>query len=116
MGNTTQDALQWHEFEKVEMRIGTILEAKDFPEARKPAYQLVIDFGTEIGIRKSSAQITKHYSKEDLIGKQIVAVVNFPKKQIGNFMSECLVLGSVNGDEVVLLTSEMKVENGLRIG
>nr|WP_294777235.1 tRNA-binding protein [uncultured Flavobacterium sp.] len=116
MGNTTQDALQWHEFEKVEMRIGTILEAKDFPEARKPAYQLVIDFGTEIGIRKSSAQITKRYSKEDLIGKQIVAVVNFPKKQIGNFMSECLVLGSVNGDEVVLLTSEMKVENGLRIG
>ena len=115
MENTTQEALQWHEFEKVEMRIGTILEAKDFPEAQKPAYQLVIDFGAEIGIRKSSAQITKRYSKEDLVGKQIIAVVNFPKKQIGNFMSECLVLGSVNGDEVVLLTSDLKVENGLRI-
>ncbi|NNT73188.1 tRNA-binding protein [Flavobacterium sp. IMCC34852] len=115
MENTTQEALLWHEFEKVVMRIGTILEAKDFPGARKPAYQLVIDFGAEIGIRKSSAQITKRYSKEDLIGKQIVAVVNFPKKQIGNFMSECLVLGSVNGDEVVLLTSDLKVENGLRI-
>lgn len=109
-------ALQWSEFEKVEMRIGTILEAKDFPEARKPAYQLVIDFGAEIGIRKSSAQITKRYAKEDLIEKQIVAVVNFPRKQIGTFMSECLVLGSVNADDIVLLTSDIKVENGLRIG
>lgn len=109
-------SLQWSEFEKVEMRIGTILEAKDFPEARKPAFQLVIDFGAEIGIRKSSAQITKRYSKEDLVGKQIVAVVNFPKKQIFTFMSECLVLGSVNSDDIVLLTSDVKVENGLRIG
>jgi tRNA-binding protein len=108
--------LTWNDFEKVEMRVGTILEAKDFPEARKPAYQLQIDFGVEIGIRKSSAQITKRYSKEDLIGKQIVAVVNFPKKQIGTFMSECLVLGSVNGDEVVLLAPDLKVENGLRVG
>ena len=108
--------LTWAEFEKVEMRIGTILEANDFPEARKPAYQLVIDFGSEIGIRKSSAQITKRYLKEDLVGKQIVAIVNFPKKQIGKFMSECLVLGSVNGDDIVLLSSDLKVENGLRIG
>lgn len=116
MENTANELLQWSEFEKVEMRVGTILEANDFPEARKPAYQLVIDFGAEIGIRKSSAQITKRYEKQDLIGKQIIAVVNFPRKQIGTFMSECLVLGSVNGDDIVLLTSDLKVENGLRIG
>jgi tRNA-binding protein len=109
------EKLNWSEFEKIEMRVGTILEANDFPEARKPAYQLLIDFGSEIGIKKSSAQITKRYQKEELIGKQIIAVVNFPKKQIGKFMSECLVLGSVNEDEVVLLTSDLKVENGLRI-
>jgi tRNA-binding protein len=109
--------LSWEEFEKVEMRIGTILEVNDFPEARKPAYQLTIDFGDEIGIRKTSAQITKRYSKQELIGKQIVAVVNFPKKQIGKFMSECLVLGSVGEDnDIVLLSSDQKVANGLRIG
>lgn len=109
--------LTWEEFEKVEMRIGTILAVNDFPEVRKPAYQLTIDFGNEIGIRKTSAQITKHYSKEGLVGKQIVAVVNFPKKQIGKFMSECLVLGSVGEDnDVILLTSDRKVKNGLRIG
>lgn len=108
--------ITWNDFEKVEMCVGTILEANDFPEARKPAYQLTIDFGSEIGLKKSSAQITKRYSKEDLIGKQIIAVINFPKKQIGKFMSECLVLGSVKDDEVVLLSSDLKVENGLRIG
>lgn len=111
-----ENNLSWQDFEKVEMRVGTILETNDFPEARKPAYQLTIDFGVAIGIRKSSAQITKRYSKEDLLGKQIIAVVNFPKKQIGKFMSECLVLGSVNEDDIVLLTSDLKVENGLRIG
>lgn len=116
MENDINKALQWDDFEKVEMRIGTILEANDFPQARKPAYQLIIDFGAEIGIKKSSAQLTKRYKKEDLVGKQIVAVVNFPKKQIGNFMSECLVLGSVNNDDIVLLSSDRKVENGLRIG
>lgn len=109
------EEINWSDFEKVEMRVGTIIAVNDFPEARKPAYQLTIDFGAEIGIKKSSAQITKRYSKEDLLNKQIVAVVNFPKKQIGKFMSECLVLGSVKGDEVVLLTSDLKVENGLRI-
>jgi tRNA-binding protein len=108
--------LSWQDFEKVEMRIGTILEVSDFPEARKSAFQLKIDFGIEIGIKKTSAQITKRYKKEDLFGKQIVAVVNFPKKQIGSFMSECLVLGSINGDDIVLLSSDFKVENGLRIG
>ena len=109
--------INWNDFEKVEMRIGTILEVNDFPEARKPAFQLLIDFGSEIGMKKSSAQMTKRYTREDLVGKQIVAVVNFPRKQIGTFMSECLVLGSV-GDEndIVLLTSDSKVENGLRIG
>ena len=117
MTNDLQSTIQWQDFEKVEMRVGTILEVKDFPEARKPAFQLTIDFGQEIGIKKSSAQITKRYTKEDLIDKQIIAVVNFPKKQIGNFMSECLVLGSVGTDnDIVLLTTDLKVENGLRIG
>ena len=109
--------LTWEEFEKTEMRVGTILEANDFPEARKPAYQLTIDFGTEIGIRKSSAQITKRYNKEDLEGRQVIAVVNFPKKQIGKFMSECLVLGAVGQEgDVVLLAPDFRVENGMRIG
>lgn len=109
--------ITWSDFEKVEMRIGTITEILDFPEARQPAYKLTIDFGTEIGVRKSSAQITKRYSKEDLLGKQIVAVVNFPKKQIANFMSECLVLGAVGpGNDIVLLHPDLKVENGLRVG
>jgi len=111
----TLKEISWADFEKVEMRVGTILKIDEFPEARKPAYKLTIDFGNEIGIKKSSAQIMKRYTKEDLIGKQIIAVVNFPKKQIGNFMSECLVLGSVNDDDIVLLTSDIKVENGLRI-
>ena len=107
----------WNDFEKVEMRVGTIIEVNDFPKANKPAYQLTIDFGTEIGLRKSSAQITKQYSKEELVGKQIIAVVNFPKKQIADFMSECLVLGSVGNDnDIVLLSSDKPVENGLRIG
>jgi tRNA-binding protein len=110
-------SLSWEEFERVEMRVGTILEVHDFPEARKPAYQLIMDFGTEIGIKKSSAQITKRYQKEDLLHRQIVAVVNFPKKQIGKFFSECLVLGSVGTDgDIVLLAPDFKVENGLRIG
>lgn len=109
--------LTWEEFEKIEMRVGTILEVNDFPEARKPAYQLTIDFGAEIGIRKSSAQITKRYAKEGLTGRQVVAVVNFPKKQIGKFMSECLVLGAVGQEgDVILLAPDFKVENGLRIG
>ncbi|KIA94656.1 MULTISPECIES: tRNA-binding protein [unclassified Flavobacterium] len=109
--------LTWSEFERVEMRVGTITQVDDFPEARKPAYQLTIDFGTEIGIRKSSAQITKRYSKEDLLNRQIVGVVNFPRKQIGKFMSECLVIGAVGEDgDVILLAPDFKIENGLRIG
>ena len=109
--------INWHDFEKVEMRVGTIIEVNDFPKAKKPAYQLTIDFGVELGIKKSSAQITKRYTKEDLIGKQIIAVVNFPKKQIADFMSECLLLGSVGEEnDIVLLTFDIRVENGLRIG
>ena len=109
--------ISWNDFDKIEMRVGTIIEVNDFPKANKPAYQLAIDFGTEIGLRKSSAQITKQYSKEELVGKQIIAVVNFPKKQIADFMSECLVLGSVGNDnDIVLLSSDKPVENGLRIG
>ncbi|HET8855084.1 MAG TPA: tRNA-binding protein, partial [Salinimicrobium sp.] len=96
---------------------GTIVEVNDFPKARKPAYQLKIDFGAEIGVRKTSAQITMRYSKEFLLDRQVVAVINFPPKQIADFMSECLVLGAV-GDEndIVLLNPEAKVENGLRVG
>lgn len=107
--------LSWSDFEKVEMRVGTILEVNNFPEARNPSYQLIIDFGEELGLKKSSAQITSLYSKDELLGKQIVAVVNFPKKQIANLMSECLVLGAVNGKDVTLLRTDQKVENGLRI-
>lgn len=117
MNTETENNLTWAEFEKVEMRIGTILEVNDFPEAKKPAYQLVVDFGKEIGIRKTSAQITKRYEKSDLIGRQIVSVVNFPKKQIGKFMSECLVLGAVGEEgDVILLSTDFKVVNGLRVG
>ena len=107
--------LNWQDFEKVDIRTGTILQAEDFPEAKKPAYKLTIDFG-ELGIRKSSAQLTKLYSKEDLKGMQIVAVVNFPPKQIGPFISECLVLGAVgtNG-EVTLLRTERNTSDGSRI-
>ena len=109
--------LTWEEFEKTEMRVGTIVQANDFPEARKPAYQLTIDFGAEIGVRKTSAQITQRYTKDDLAGRQIIAVINFPKKQIGKFLSECLVLGAMDeGGDVILLAPDFKVENGLRIG
>lgn len=107
--------LEWSDFEKVEMRVGTIIEIQDFPRANNPSYQLTIDFGEEMGIRKSSAQITALYSREDLLGKQIIAVVNFPRKQIANFFSECLVLGAVSGKEVTLMEPERPVPNGLRI-
>ncbi len=107
--------ITWNDFEKVEMRAGTIIQADDFPEARNPSYKLRIDFG-KLGIRQSSAQITRLYKKEDLIGKQVIAVTNFPPKQIANFMSECLVLGVVlDNKEVVLLQPERTVPNGLKI-
>ncbi len=107
--------LNWQDFEKVDMRVGRIIEVNDFPKARNPSYQLTIDFG-ELGIKKSSAQITQLYSKEELIGKQVVAVVNFPPKQIANFMSECLVLGAIGENhEITLLTPNKSCNNGLKI-
>ena len=109
------ETIAWSDFTKIDMRIGTIIEVSDFAEARKPAYQIKIDFGKEIGIKKTSAQITKRYSKEDLVKKQVVAVVNFPKKQIANFMSECLILGAVKEDDVVLLQPNFNIPNGLKI-
>jgi tRNA-binding protein len=107
--------ITWPEFEKVELRAGTILEVLDFPEARKPAYKLKVDFG-ELGIKWSSAQITKHYTKEELLGRQILGVVNFPEKQIANFMSQFLVTGlaDANGD-IVLTTVERLVPNGNKL-
>ena len=108
--------LTWDDFSKVDMRVGTIVDVSDFPKARNPAYQLVIDFG-EVGVKKSSAQITQLYSKEELVGQQVIAVVNFPPKQIANFMSECLVLGAVGEQgEVTLLRPERTTPDGLRIG
>ena len=108
--------LSWNEFSKVEMRVGTILEAEVFKEARNPAYKIIVDFG-EYGTRKTSAQITKLYQPEQLIGQQVVAVVNFPPKQIANIMSECLILGAVGEEkEVTLIQPEKKVKNGMKIG
>ncbi|RLZ12825.1 tRNA-binding protein [Faecalibacter macacae] len=110
------DTISWSDFEKIDIRVGTIISVNDFPEAKNPAYQLEIDFGL-LGIKKSSAQITTLYSKDDLINQQIIAVVNFPKKQIATFMSECLVMGVYgNNKDVILLNPERKVENGLKIG
>lgn len=106
--------IDFSDFEKIDIRVGTILEALDFENAKKPAYKLKIDFG-DFGVKKSSAQITGLYKTEDLIGKQIIAVLNFPPKQIANFMSECLVLGVYKGENVVLLSPELLVENGAKI-
>jgi tRNA-binding protein len=107
--------LSWTDFEKIDMRVGTIINVEDFPGLKNPAYKLMIDFGKKIGIKKSSAQITVLYQKEDLMNKQVIAVINFPKKQIANFMSECLVLGTVKDNEVNLIQPNLVVENGLRI-
>ena len=107
--------LSWTDFEKIDMRVGTIINIEDFPELKNPAYKLTIDFGEKIGVKKSSAQITVLYKKEDLMNKQVIAVINFPKKQIANFMSECLVLGSVKDKKVTVIQPNLVVENGLRI-
>lgn len=108
--------ITWDDFEKIEIRTGTIIEVNNFPKAKKPAYQLMIDFGP-LGIKRSSAQITHHYTKEALLNKQIIAVINFPVKQIAGFFSECLVLGVYDEENnVVLLQPDKQVSNGQRIG
>jgi tRNA-binding protein len=110
------NTIDWNDFSKIEMRVGTILSAEVFKEAKKPAYKIIVDFG-EYGIRKSSAQITDLYKPEHIVGKQVIAVINFPPKQIATIKSECLILGSIGSNhEVTLLTTERPVENGLRIG
>lgn len=108
--------IDYEDFQKVDIRVGTIVDAQEFPEARKPAYKLWIDFGEEIGVKKSSAQITKHYSLDELKGRQVAAVVNFPPRQIGPLMSEVLTLGFPDEEnEVVLLAPGQKVPNGGRM-
>ena len=108
--------ISWNDFEKIDMRVGTVIEATSFPQAKKPAWQLTIDFGA-LGLKRSSAQITALYTTDELIGRQVIAVVNFPVKQIANFFSECLVLGVYTDTmNVVLLQPQQKVINGSRIG
>jgi len=108
--------ITWDDFSKIDIRAGTITEVTDFPKAKKPSYQLKIDFG-ELGIKQSSAQITSFYNKEELLGKQVIAIVNFPVKQIANFFSECLVLGVYTDEnDVVLLQPGRQVQNGWKIG
>jgi tRNA-binding protein len=106
--------ITWQDFEKVDLRIGTIEKIEDFPEAKKPAYKLWINLG-ELGIKQSSAQITEKYTKEELLGKQVLCVCNFPKKQIANFMSEVLTTGFIQDDGVILASADNKVQNGTRL-
>lgn len=115
--NGVLETITWSDFEKLDLRVGTIVQAEHFAKAKKPAYQLLVDFGPDLGTKKSSAQITELYTKEALIGRQVIAVVNFPPKQIANFISECLVLGVYSEDDaVVLLQPAQMVNNGLKIG
>lgn len=108
--------ISWADFEQVDIRVGTIVEAREFPQARRPAYQLALDFGPEIGVKKSSAQLTQHYTPATLLGRQVLAVVNFPPKQIGPFRSEVLVLGAPDADgHTVLAAVAAPVPNGSRL-
>jgi len=116
MSTGPDESISWQDFEKVDLRVGTVTSVDEFPEARNPAYKLTIDFGEDIGVRKSSAQITTHYTPNELIGRQIIAVVNFPKKQIGPFMSECLVTGFADKDGAIVLAQvERAVPNGAKL-
>lgn len=111
------EEITWQEFEKVELRVGTVVAVEPFPEARKPAYKLTVDFGPEIGQRRSSAQITAHYTPDELIGRQVLGVVNFPAKRIGPFLSECLITGCYRPDgTVILVMPDKPVENGAKLG
>lgn len=111
------ESINWSDFEKIELRAGTIMEVQEFPEARKPAFTLTIDFGKEIGLKQSSARITDRYSLEDLLGKQVICVTNFPPKQIGPFLSECLVTGLYDADgSVILAVPDKEVINGALLG
>ncbi len=108
--------ISYEDFANIDIRVGRIIQVEDFPQARKPAYKLLIDFGPELGVKRSSAQVTTHYTKEDLLGKQIIAVINFPPKQIGPFLSEVLTLGAPDGEGgVVLLTPTQDVPLGGRM-
>lgn len=104
------------DFSKLDIRVGTVLEAKPFPKARRPAYQLTVDFGAGIGMKRSSAQITEHYRPEELVGMQVLAVVNFPPRQIADFMSEVLVLGTYSEGGVILITPQQPAANGDKLG
>ena len=116
MTQATMQTIQWDDFIKVELRVGRVLSAEPFPQARKPAYILHVDFGSEIGVRKSSAQVTEHYQPEQLVGRLVVAVVNFPSKQIGPLMSECLVTGFHDADgHVALCVPDRDVPLGTRL-
>lgn len=116
MGEERAPEIGFEEFRKVDVRVGTIVDAQDFPDARRPAFKLWVDFGDPLGVKKTSAQVTKHYSREALIGRQVAAVVNFPPKQVGKFLSEILVLGFPDADgDVVLVSPDVPVPNGGRL-
>jgi tRNA-binding protein len=109
--------ITWSDFEKIDIRVGTVTAVSDFPKARKPAYKLWVDFGSELGTRRSSAQVTAHYQQEELLNRQVLAVVNFPPKQIADFVSECLVLGIYDEhNDVILLQPGKPVKNGQKVG
>ena len=114
--DTLAGPITWNDFERIELRVGTVVDVDEFPEARKPAWKLTVDFGAALGLRRSSAQITDLYDRDSLVGRQVLAVLNFPKKQIGPFMSECLITGLEREDgAIVLMTPDKPVPNGAKL-